>query len=100
VKAAEWHGVSDLVLHLISSHHGYARPSLPWWNEIADFVIPMQVNGVDVDISPGSELAAIDSPVIERFWSFSSSTGLWKLAFIESVLRLADWAQSKGESNA
>jgi CRISPR-associated endonuclease/helicase Cas3 len=60
----------------------------------------MRIDGTDFDVSPGSELAAIDSPVIERFWSFCSSVGYWKLAFLEAVLRLADWAQSKEEINA
>jgi CRISPR-associated endonuclease/helicase Cas3 len=100
VKAAECHGVPDLVLHLIATHHGHARPSLPCWNEEPEFLIPMRIDGTGFDVSPGSELAAIDSPVIERFWSFCSSVGYWKLAFLEAVLRLADWAQSKEEINA
>jgi CRISPR-associated endonuclease/helicase Cas3 len=73
---------------------------MPWWNEEPDFSIPMQIDGIDLDVSSGSELAAIDSPVIDRFWSLVSSMGPWRLAFIEAVLRLADWAQSKEESNA
>lgn len=100
VSAAQCCGVSDLVLHLIAAHHGHARPSLPWWTEEPDFVIPMNIDGVEFDVSPGSALAAIDSPVIDRFWSFCSSAGYWKLAFLEAVLRLADWAQSKEGSNA
>jgi len=87
-------------LHLIAAHHGHARPSLPWWTEEPDFVIPMKIDGAEFDVSPGSELGAVDSPVIDRFWSFCSSAGYWKLAFLEAVLRLADWAQSKEESNA
>ena len=100
VKAAECHGVPDLVLHLIAAHHGHARPSMPWWTEEPDFMIPMTIDGVQFDVSPGSELAAIDSPVIEYFWSFCSSAGYWRVAFLEAVLRLADWSQSKEEANA
>jgi CRISPR-associated endonuclease/helicase Cas3 len=100
VRAAECHGVPDLVLHLIEAHHGHARPSLPWWSEEEEFVIPMTIDGAGFDVSPGSELAAIDSSVIDRFWSIGSSVGYWKLAFLEGVLRLADWAQSKEEINA
>lgn len=100
VKSAECHGVSDVVLHLIAAHHGYARPSLPWWDEEPEFLIPMQIDGVTYEVSPGSELAAIDSVVMERFWFLCLSMGYWKLAFLEAILRLADWAQSKEEINA
>ena len=89
-----------MALHLIAAHHGHARPSLPWWDEETEFLIPMRIDGTNYEVSPGSELGAIDSAVIERFWFFCSSVGYWKLAFLETVLRLADWAQSKEEINA
>jgi CRISPR-associated endonuclease/helicase Cas3 len=100
VKAAEYRGASDIVLHLIAAHHGYARPSMGWWSEQAEFFIPIRVEGASFEVSPGSELGAIDSFVIDRFWSLCTSMGMWRLAFVEAVLRLADWAQSAEEANA
>ena len=100
VKAAECRGLSDLALHLIANHHGHARPSLPWWSGEPGFSIPMDIDGCELDVSSGSDLGAIDSPVIDRFWSLCVSVGYWRLALLEAILRLADWSQSKAETNA
>jgi CRISPR-associated endonuclease/helicase Cas3 len=100
VLAAARRDASCLTLHLIASHHGHARPSLPMWSEEPDYTFPVQVDGVRFEISPGAELGAIDSPVIDRFWSACSSLGYWRLAHLEALLRLADYMQSTEESHA
>jgi CRISPR-associated endonuclease/helicase Cas3 len=85
----------DLVLHLIASHHGYARPFFPVCiDEPSDGeLLTLDWSGRTVDtqvrrtwIPP----CRIDSMVAERFWKQVQKYGWWGLAYIESVLRLAD----------
>ncbi len=96
----------DLLLHLIASHHGHARPFAP--------VIPDSDPGtVDLGGVAGapSGLDAIsrrnlvpphriDSGVPDRFWRLTRKYGWWGLAYLEAILRLADWAASNREETA
>lgn len=65
--------VSDLSAHLIESHHGYGRPFFPPCAELA----------------PAANIAAA-----ERFWALTRQYGWWGLAYLETILRLADWQAS------
>jgi CRISPR-associated endonuclease/helicase Cas3 len=95
----------DLALHLIASHHGYARPFAPVVpdpllaeGEVAD------LSWVDVGISvtltaterrtlpPAHRL---DSGVSDRFWRLTRCYGWWGLAYLEGIFRLADWEASR-----
>ena len=88
----------DLLLHLIASHHGSARP-------FASVVIDADPHGVRVS---GVEMTAddrrnavpphrLDSGVAERFWRLTRVFGWWGLAYLEAILRLADWEASAQE---
>ncbi|MGH9631864.1 MAG: type I-G CRISPR-associated helicase/endonuclease Cas3g [Bryobacteraceae bacterium] len=87
----------DLVLHLIASHHGYCRPFAP----VVDDAAPREISCEGVGLSAGQrrERAAhrLDSGVADRFWALIRKHGWWGLAYLEAVLRLADWAQSASE---
>jgi len=75
----------DLVLHLIAAHHGRARPHFP-----PEEAFDPQPNGGDVD--------AIACQVPQRFARLQRKYGRWGLAYLESLLRAADWAASANPS--
>lgn len=78
-------GERDLVLHLIAAHHGRARPHFP--NDEA-----FDPEGTPAD----SEAVAIEVP--RRFARLQRRFGRWGLAYLESLLRAADYAASAGIS--
>lgn len=71
----------DVVLHLIAVHHGYGRPHFP-----ADRAFDPEPKGQKVD-----EIAAA---VTQRFARLQRRYGRWGLAYLESLLRAADYAAS------
>jgi CRISPR-associated endonuclease/helicase Cas3 len=74
--------MQDVVLHLIAAHHGRARPHFPMDEAF--------------DPAPGRTQAdaelACDVP--RRFARLQRKYGRWGLAYLESLLRAADWAAS------
>lgn len=75
----------DVVLHLIAAHHGYARPHFPL------------ENAYDPDRpETEAEEAAIETP--RRFARLQRKYGRWRLAYLESLLRAADYAASAAPS--
>jgi CRISPR-associated endonuclease/helicase Cas3 len=95
---------AELLLHLVTSHHGYGRP----WAPVCIDPYPPHV---DLDAIGLPEIALsevqrqhtayhrIDSKVMSRFWSSVHQYGWWGVAFLESVLRLADRRASQIESS-
>ena len=90
----------ELLLHLIAAHHGHARPFAPVRNDLEpeNIVAP---DGFDpqVDLTAESRAALpkphhLGSGIPDRFWFLTRSFGWWGLAYLESVLRLADWEAS------
>lgn len=86
----------DLVLHLIASHHGYARPFAP----VCIDPEPPSVSGLlgrDILKLHAEERAKlipphrVDSGITERFWRLTRRYGWWGLAYLEAILRLGDW---------
>jgi len=75
----------NLVLHLVATHHGQGRPHFT----------PAQT--VDPDFStPSCEAITVEVPC--RFARLQRKFGRWGLAYIESLLRAADWAASAAPS--
>jgi CRISPR-associated endonuclease/helicase Cas3 len=103
----------DLVLHLIASHHGHARPLAPV--VIDEEPVPLPAfelrkadgNGAGPSLQAvdASRRAAweqvpahrLDSGVCDRFWTLTRRYGWWGLAYLESILRLADRTASREE---
>lgn len=82
-KLSEEH--KELVLHLIAAHHGRARPHFP----------------PDEAFDPEGKQDAADklaSEVPQRFARLQRKYGRWGLAYLESLLRAADWAASANPS--
>lgn len=69
----------DLALHLIASHHGYARPVIP----------PIDPN------APPSTLATRAQETALRFARLQRRWGPWGLAWWEAIFRSADWRASQ-----
>lgn len=93
-------GERDLILHLVASHHGNARP-LPMppddGGEMARKAEEQEIqyNGANAQVahsvwSPGNEFPS-------RFAELNKQYGWWELAYLEAILRLADYEQSRIE---
>ena len=91
----------DLLLHLVAAHHGYARPFAPVVvDDAADETYSIALNGVTITHEQRKKWIPshrLDSGVAERFWKLTLDYGWWGLAWLESILRLADQQASAAE---
>ena len=78
----------ELVLHLIAAHHGRGRPHFP---ADAD-------EAYDPNPPPGADPSTVASEVPRRFARLQRRYGRWGLAYLESLLRAADYAASASPS--
>jgi CRISPR-associated endonuclease/helicase Cas3 len=87
----------DLVLHLIASHHGYARPwfSVPASSE--PILLEAEMDGLHLTREFDYQKLQAGPAVVDRFWRLVRRYGWWGLAFVEAVLRLADHRRSEQE---
>ena len=88
----------DLALHLIATHHGYARPFAPLVDDNTPPDVSLPMNGETIAITGAERIEhpthALDSGVAERFWQMNRRYGWWGVALLETVLRLADQSAS------
>lgn len=77
----------DLALHLIAAHHGRGRPHFP-----VDEVIDRERD------DEAAAVLAIETP--RRFARLQRKYGRWGLAYLESLVRAADYAVSAGLGEA
>lgn len=94
----------DLALHLIASHHGYCRPFAPFRAADADSdsasrTAEFEIDGAVLRWDGPTGLERLDSGVAERFWRLTRRYGWWGLAYLEAILRVADWSRSQEEEN-
>lgn len=85
----------DLYLHLIAAHHGHARPFLPVVPDkgfAGAHVEGLTVTADDWHARPPYRL---DDDTAPRFWRLTRRYGWWGLAYLESLVRLADWHASR-----
>ncbi|MEA5446804.1 type I-U CRISPR-associated helicase/endonuclease Cas3 [Gammaproteobacteria bacterium AB-CW1] len=90
----------DLLLHCVASHHGHGRPFAP----VVPDPLPEAVHGahdgieISLDAETRSRLPAphnLGSRTGDRFWRLTRRYGWWGLAYLEGILRLADWYGSR-----
>ena len=79
--------MQDLVLHLIAAHHGRARPHFPV-EEAFDHKHK----------EPAAKELAIEVP--QRFARLQRKYGRWGLAYLESLVRAADYIASANPNTA
>ncbi|MHB9048795.1 MAG: type I-G CRISPR-associated helicase/endonuclease Cas3g [Pirellulales bacterium] len=77
--------MQHFVLHLIAAHHGRARPHFP------------EKEGFDPE-SPEEHWREARIEILRRFAQLQRMCGRWGLAYLESLLRAADWAASANPS--
>jgi CRISPR-associated endonuclease/helicase Cas3 len=78
------HSSRDLILHLIATHHGYARPHFP--ERAFDKDNPIALNR---DIAEAA---------MKRFAQLQIKFGWWQLAYLEAILKAADALASRAEA--
>lgn len=76
----------DLILHLIAAHHGRARPHFP----LEEAFDPER---------PQADAERLAADVPRRFARLQRKYGRWGLAYLESLLRAADYAASANPSD-
>jgi CRISPR-associated endonuclease/helicase Cas3 len=90
--------IRDLVLHLIASHHGRCRPlAPPILDPNADCVSFSEISICKEDRFEGAP-HQLGSGVVDRFWKLTRNYGWWGLAYLEALLRMADWRASEKEN--
>ena len=89
--------LDDLLLHLIATHHGHARPFADAVTENEAIKEPFEVKFFDRSFAIDSarqDIAKWNAMLPERFWSVVREHGWWGSAYLEGVFRIADQAQS------
>lgn len=90
-QANDW----DLVLHLVASHHGYARPFSPLPEPSAAVRAIWETGGRRYEGSTDHGRAHLASGVADRFFAVQERYGYYGLAWLETLLRLADHRASQ-----
>ncbi|WP_116808705.1 type I-G CRISPR-associated helicase/endonuclease Cas3g [Steroidobacter cummioxidans] len=86
----------DLVVYLGGTHHGRGRALMPDRNdEGTAFTIELAGQTYSFEGAPG--LGSLGSGWAALFWRMNRRYGPWGIAYLESILRLADWMRSAEE---
>lgn len=78
---------TDLVIHLVASHHGYARPLLPPVTDPDPRSLRLTIDGHEVVVGTAE---TVDPLGPARFDALNRRYGRWGLARLETIVRLAD----------
>ncbi len=92
----------DLLLHLIATHHGSARPFAGPVDENDAARVPFEVRlfGEPYRLpSAAQDPAGWNGELGGRFWRVVRRCGWWGSAYRETVFRLADHARSRAEGD-
>jgi CRISPR-associated endonuclease Cas3-HD len=95
------HPERDLLLHLIASHHGRCRGFAPVIHDAQPE--PFEIHTAELTTTyPGhsTPMASLADGIPARFWSLTRRFGWWGLPYLETLLRLADQAESANPTPA
>ena len=87
----------ELVLHLIATHHGWARPLPPIIEDPDPQLVSYCVDGRCLEAHSNLADGPLALDMAERFWRLVGRYGYYGLAWLETILRLADHRQSAEE---
>ena len=88
----------ELVLYLIETHHGYARPLPPIKEDPCPEVLRFDHDGQVMEASTDLVDGPLALEMTDRFWKLVERYGHHGLAWLEAILRLADHQQSAEEA--
>lgn len=83
-----------LLWHLIGTHHGWGRPWFPANEDANPVSIATMYQGQHVYGESTPILGQLDSGWIDQFEKLQTQYGFWGLAYLESIVRLADYQAS------
>ncbi len=87
----------DLIVHLVATHHGRGRPLLPPVHDPDPQQVTVRVDGVEATLDT-AETVDWGSPA--RFAGLNREHGRWRLALLETIVRLADiWCSVREEEH-
>ena len=87
----------DLVLHLIATHHGFARPLPPIIADDDPQELRYAHEGHVLEASSDLVETPLALEAADRFWCLSRRYGHHGLVWLETIFRLADHRQSEKE---
>ena len=87
----------DLVIHLVGTHHGHARPLPPVPEDPKPETVGFEHDGKHMETSSHLVEGPLALDMADRFWRLIDRYGPHGLAWLEAILRLADWQQSAQE---
>lgn len=90
----------DLVLHLVATHHGWGRPLLPVIKDPDPQKISHMFKEHRMELNGDISESALALDMADRFWRLTKRYGHYGLAWLESILRLADHQQSSMEARS
>ena len=88
----------DLVLHLVGTHHGWSRPLPPIIEDSAPQMLTYQFDGHALATNTDFVESSLALDMADRFWRLIERYGYYGLAWLETILRLADHRQSEEEA--
>ena len=88
----------DLVLHLIGTHHGWGRPLPPIIQDAEPETLSYSFDEHSLLVSSDLSEGPLALDMADRFWRLVDRYGYYGLAWLETILRLADHRQSEKEA--
>ncbi len=88
----------DLVLHLVGTHHGQARPLPPIKEDQCPQLLSFAHEGMPMEASTDLVDGPLALEMADRFWRLVERYGYHGLAWLEAIIRLADHQQSAEEA--